>query len=314
MRMFLLMLLSAFSASTYTLGKILLGYSPPIFLISFRLIVSGVAFLVAYWCTNRKFPKLIRSDYFLFIQVSFFCFYFAYITEFWSLQYMSSAKTAFLYSLSPAIAALFSYYIFHEKMTVKKACGLALSLIGSLPVIFASGSYDGCNLVAVSLPELAIFAAIVSFSYGWVVIRKGIKKHALPIIFINGVGMLCGGIAALITSYFIENGGCLTQPLLSEWFPVTELIPFLGYSVLLILFGNIICYLLYGFLLQRFTATLVTFGELMTPAFAALFGWFFLGESISVSFIVSSVFLLSGLFIVYREEMRQGYFDLKKKS
>ena len=312
--MFLLIVLSAFSASTYTLGKLLLNYSPPIFLISFRLIISGVAFLTYYWWRHKKFPKLIRSDYFLFIQVSFFCFYFAYIMEFWSLQYMSSAKTAFLYSLSPAIAALFSYFIFHEKMTIKKACGLALSLLGSIYVIFASGPSEGCNLVAVSLPELAIFAAICSFSYGWVVIRKGIKKHALPIIFINGVGMLCGGIAALMTSYFLEDGGCLTQPLISSWFPITELLPFLGYSALLILFGNIICYLLYGLLLQQYTATLVTFGELMTPSFAALYGWFFLGESISISFIISGVILFFGLLIVYNEEMRQGYFDLKKKN
>ncbi len=200
-----LMLLSAFSASTYTLGKILLNYSPPIFLISIRLIIAGFIFLVYYYLKNKQFPKLYKQDYVLFAQVSFFCFYFAYTMEFWSLQYMTSAKTAFLFSLSPAIAALFSYYIFHEKMTIKKAVGLGLSLLGSLPIIFSSSSSEGRNVLFVSLPELAIFAAITSFAYGWVVIRKGIKKHALPIIFINGVGMFFGGIAALITSYIFET-------------------------------------------------------------------------------------------------------------
>lgn len=311
--MFLLILLSAFSASTYTLGKILLTYSPPIFLISVRLIIAGLVFLLYYYLKNKKFPKLYNSDYWLFAQVSFFCFFFAYIMEFWSLQYMSSSKTAFLYSLSPAIAALFSYYVFHEKMTFKKACGLALSLIGTLPVVIASSPSEGFNLFFISLPELAIFSAIVSFSYGWVVIRKGIKKHALPIIFINGVGMFFGGIAALITSYLFETTS-LNPAWISQWFPVTSLLPFIGYSFFLILFGNIICYLLYGFLLQRYTATFVTFGELMTPAFAALFGWFFLGESIPVPFMISMIILLIGLYIVYSEEQRQGYFDLKKKS
>lgn len=312
--MILLMLLSAFSASTYTLGKILLNYSPPIFLISVRLIISGLIFLAYYYLRNQQFPKLYNQDYWLFAQVSFFCFYFAYIMEFWSLQYMTSAKTAFLYSLSPAIAALFSYYIFHEKMTFIKACGLALSLIGTLPVIFSSGPLEGKNLFFVSLPELAIFSAIVSFSYGWVVIRKGIKKHALPIIFINGVGMFFGGLAALFTSYIVETPVDMNPLWISQWFPVTNLLPFIWYSVLLILFGNIICYLLYGYLLERYTATLVTFGELVTPAFAALFGWFFLRESISTAFIVSMVILLIGLFLVYHEEERQGYFDLKKKK
>ncbi len=311
--MFLLMVLSAFSASTYTLGKILLNYSPPIFLISVRLIISGIIFLAYYFLRNKAFPKLYKQDYLLFAQVSFFCFYFAYIMEFWSLQYMSSAKTAFLYSLSPAIAALFSYYIFHEKMTFIKACGLALSLIGTLPIIISTAPAEGTNIIFVSLPELAIFAAIVSFSYGWVVIRKGIKKHALPIIFINGVGMFFGGIAALITAYIVEIPQ-FNPAWISPLFPVTELMPFIFYSALLILFGNIICYLLYGYLLERYTATLVTFGELITPAFAALFGWFFLSESISVAFIISMTILMIGLFLVYNEEKRQGYFDLKKKS
>ena len=141
--MYLLFLLSAFSASTYTIGKVLLQYCPPVFLIGVRLVISGIIFLGYFWWRGERLPKLIKQDYWLFAQVSFFCFYFAYIMEFWSLQYMTSAKTAFLYSLSPAMAALFSYFAFHEKMTYKKALGLALSLIGSLPIIMAAAPGEG---------------------------------------------------------------------------------------------------------------------------------------------------------------------------
>ena len=163
------------------------------------------------------------------------------------------------------------------------------------------------------MPELGIFTAVVSFTYGWIAIRKGIKKHALPITFLNGLGMFVGGIAALITAYMVEINGITNPNWVTSWLPVTNIMPFIGWSLLLIFFGNIICYALYGYLLQKYTATFVTFGELATPFFAALFGLFFLGEPISTSFIISMVILLAGLYIVYSEEKRQGYFDLKKK-
>ncbi len=75
------------------------------------------------------------------------------------------------------------------------------------------------------------------------------------------------------------------------------------------LISNLICYNLYGHLLKRYSATFMSFAGLMTPLFAVFFGWVFLAESVDVSFFVSLVLFLLGLYCFHSEEL-----DFKKKK
>jgi len=306
-----LFLLSAFGASTYTIGKILLAYAPPFFLISFRLLVAGLIFLGYYrWYTGHRLPSLTRYDYWLLFQITLFAFFLAFTLEFWALQDMTSAKTAFLYSLSPVIAAFFSYFMFNERMSLMKAVGLAISIIATIPILMENAPAEGATLFYFSWPEIRIIGAITSFTYGWVVMRNAIKNRLIPLTFLNGFGMFWGGVLSLITAYLVEVVGRAQPEWISPFIPVTHGAPFLGWSLLLILFGNIICYALYGYVLQRYTATLLTFGELTTPFFAALYGWVLLGEHVPWYYFLSMALLLVGIYIVYNEERRQGYIDM----
>lgn len=302
--MLLVFLLSSLTASTYTIGKMILFYSPPIFLIGFRLFVAGILFLSFYLFSHHQIPKLTRNDYWLLLQVTIFSFFLGFMCEFWALDRMTSAKTAFLGSLSPMVTALLSYLVFREKMTSRKILGLALALISLLPSLVASTPDEGKTFVFISTAELVLFAAICSFAYGWVVMRKGLRYHTLASSFIAGVGMLGGGMAALFTSYVTE-----IQPEgFAWWLPVTQVKPFFYLTALLILIGNIICYVLYAYLLKRYTATLVTFGELTVPIFAAFYGWYFLQESIPWYFYGSMCMLIIGMYVFYQEEKRLGYY------
>lgn len=305
--MILIFLLSALSASTYTLGKALMAYTAPIFLIGFRLVVAGLFFLSAYFLSHKTLPSLKKSDYWLLAQISLFSFYIGFIAEFWALNYMSSSKTAFLCSLSPIITGILSYLVFGEKMTMKKIIGLATAFIGIAITLLATASpTEGGSFFGISLPEFALLISVTSFAYGWIVLRKGLRHHELSGFFIKGVGMLAGGLGALATAYAFETP---VSAALWQWFPVSSLMPFLGLSLLLILIGNILCYLLYVYLFKRYTATIVTFGELTIPFFAALYGKLFLAESVPPYFLLSMALLLCGMFIFYREEKRLGYYS-----
>jgi drug/metabolite transporter (DMT)-like permease len=115
---------------------------------------------------------------------------------------------------------------------------------------------------------------------------------------INGIGMVGGGILALITSYGVGEGETL---LVSNWSYCLLL------TMLIIIVSNIGLYNLYGYLLRIYTATFLSFAGFLCPLMAALFGWFFLCEPISVSFLFSLSMVTVGLIIFYYEELRQGY-------
>ena len=297
--MFLILVMYACFASVFTVGKYALNFSQPIFLIGFRMTLAGFFLLGYLFLFNRKKFYIKRKHIYLFVPIVLFHIYLAYITEFWALQYLTAAKTCLLYSLTPFISALLSYFFFSEVVTGRKFLGLTLGLLGFLPTLISPAASEESvqALSFISWPEIMMFISVFSSVCGWIVFRKLIKDEGYSAIMINGVGMLFGGILALLTSVVFESA----NGLVSDWFELIK------WSLLLIFLANIVGYNLYGHLLKRYTATLLSFAGFLCPLMAALFGWFFLHEKVSWSFGFTLVSVAIGLYLFYQEELKQGY-------
>lgn len=227
--------------------------------------------------------------------------------EFWGLQYLTAAKACFIYSLCPFFSALFSYFQFREKITSKKFLGLIVGFIGFIPVLFhqTKAEETAGGWLFLSWAEIALIAATLTSVYGWILLRKLGKDNEVSPLMANGCAMLLGGIFALVHSFISESW----TPL-----PISNYLGFFEGIFLMILVSNLICYNLYGWLLKRFTATFLSFAGLMTPLFAAFFGWLVLGETVSWVFFFSIGIVSFGLWLVYSEELRLGYIAKKKKA
>ena len=104
---------------------------------------------------------------------------------------------------------------------------------------------------------------------------------------------------ALLNSFMVESW----DPI-----PVSAIGPFWECTLALIIVSNFICYNLYGYLLKRYSATFISFAGFVTPLFTALFGWYYLGETITASFYISAAIVFVGLFMFYQEELKEiGY-------
>lgn len=294
--MIFIVFLYALCASTFTICKALLEYAKPFFSIGIRMLVAGGILLAYSYWKNRSVFTIQKKDRWLFVQIIVFHVYFSYILDLWSLQYITSSKSSLLYNLSPFLAALFSYFYFSEKMTLKKWLGLLIGFSGFLPEMLFKGA--GPTGYYLSFPEIILLGAVISGVYGWITLRKLVKDGLYSPMMVNGVGMVGGGILALITSFFVE--GWSVSPVSSLW-------PFIQLMTLIIIIGNLLFYNFYGYLLTRYTATFLSFAGFTTPLFAALFGWFFLGESVEWPFFISIFVVFIGLYIFYQEELKQGY-------
>lgn len=294
-------------SSVFSIGKTALGTAPPLFLTGARMVAGGIILLAFLFLFRRRDFKISKKHIFPLVLLSLFSVYLTNAFEFWGLQYLSAAKTCFIYSLSPFLAALFSYFQFKEKMTPKKWLGLLVGFIGFLPVLrYQSGAENLLGgLSFLSFAEIALILATITSVYGWVLLRKLGKEDGINPLMANGFSMVLGGIFALTHSFFAESGW---SPL-----PITNYSLFLEGIVLMILISNIICYNLYGWLLKKFTATFLSFAGLMTPLFAAFFGWILLGETVPPSFFLSLGIIFVGLWLVYSEELRLGYL-VKRES
>jgi drug/metabolite transporter (DMT)-like permease len=289
-------------SSVFSLGKMTLQYCPPLFLTGARMVLAGLLLLGFLAIFKRSSFKLTRVHLFSILLLAFFSIYLTNALEFWGLQYLSAAKTCFIYSLSPFFAALFSYLHFNEKMNRRKWLGLCIGFLGFIPVLLTQTGSEGLlNAFSfVSWPSLAIMGASLCSVYGWVILRLVVKDHAISPLMANGASMLFGGLLAFGHSFLVEGWNPLP-------FQISDVGPVLKGTLLMTLISNIVCYNLYGMLLKRFTATFLSFVGLLSPIFASLNGLIFLGEPISWTILLSTGVVSLGLWIVYRAELKQGY-------
>ena len=293
--MYLIVALYALCASMFTISKWGLAYTEPIFFVAIRMILAGTllcGYILARKGWDKRFIIYLKEDWFLFVQIIFFHIYLTYICDLCALKNISSIESAVIYNLSPFIAALLSYFWFNECMTLKKWLGLLIGFCAFLPQVLQAGS-----LSSHLYPRLLTLIAVLSSAYGWVLLRALMKKDYSPIV-VNGIGMFCGGVIALGTSYYTES-----------WSPspVTCWSSFMQATILIVVVANLLFYNLYGYLLKHYTATLLSFAGFSCPLFAALLGYLFLGETFSSTLFVSFIFVCFGLALFYHEELRQGY-------
>jgi len=302
--MILVVVLYATLALTFVIAKQALSYAQPFFLIGFRMIVAGIFLLSYLFLFNRKKFVLKKEDWALFLQTALFHIYLSFMLEFWALQKLTSAKTNIIYSATPFIAALLSYLLLSEGLTVKKWFGMAIGVLGLAPVVL--WECEGGAIVEffhVSTREAALFVAVTSGAYAWFLVKRLMNK-GYSLLMINGASMLAGGIAAAISSLVPE---VLVPYLAHEKIAlVSDVKLFLFWVFLLILTANVIVYNLYGWLLKRHSITFVTFAGFLCPIFGGFFGWFFLNEPIGWHYFLSLGCVTVALYIFYQEELRLG--------
>ncbi len=296
--MWLVFLLYALFASVFTVSKTALEYSEPFFLVGTRMLLAGALMLLYQYL--KKEPMIIKKRAWgKILLLAFFAIYITNVFEFWGLQYLTSFKTCFIYSLSPFLSVLFSYLLFSETLSRKKWLGLLIGFVGFIPVLLIQTTQEELagHLWIFSWAELAVVAAVASAVYGWILLKQLVQDEGVSPVCANGFSMVIGGTLALTQSLIFE-----------EWnpIPVSSFTPFFECTLFLILVSNCICYNLYGFLLKRFSATFMSFAGLTTALFTAIFGFAVHGEVTHPSFWLSFLIVCVGLAIFYQEELKKG--------
>lgn len=286
--------LYALLGMSFTIGKMLLEFVPPIFLIGIRMTLAGLCILGVQFFMYGTL-KIKMQDLALFLIVSIIHIFIPYTTEFIALQSIAPSCAALMFNLTPCFTALFSYFIFREFMTIRKWIGFLISMVGVWYMIPPSEFTLGSCPISISY--LLMLMSVISCSLGWVLVRK-LLYRGYTSLHINGFAMLVGGIGALLSSKLLEPTATLPWQHMHEF--------------LLLLFGiiilaNFIFYNLYGFFLKKYTATLLSFVGFLTPLFTSFYDWLWLDITVDFQFYVATIIVAYGIYIFYEEELRQGY-------
>lgn len=295
--MLILFFVYALFASTFTIGQATLAYCSPVFLIAYRMLLAGSLILTYLYFFKKKLLKFDAFNFILLSQISVFHIFIPYVTEFWGLQYVGSAKAAILYGITPFVTAIFERTLFKVKLTTRKLIGLIIGFCGFIPILYTAAPNEAglSSFFHISLPEIAIVVSAISACYGWILIKKSIIQYKYSPLFSNSIGMLGGGFLSLITSLFVES-----------WNPIpsSNLLMMSLFVLLSIIIGNVMYYNAYGWLLGHYSATFLSFFGFSIPLFAAFYQWLFFGETVPWQFFVTIAMVATGLYIFYKDEMK----------
>lgn len=301
-----LIIMYALLAGTFSLGKVILQYTSPLFLVGVRMSCAGLILLVYHIVRYRTWFAIGPEHRSAFIKAALCTVYVPYILRYWGLVYVPASRACLLYNFSPFISYGLSWFLLHEQITWQKVLGLCIGFCGLIPLLLkpaaACSMLSGYNVGYI--PEIALLISVTSMSYGWLIIHKLINQHNYPASYVNGICMTVGGVLALASSWLSEAPEAR----------VTDILPFLKLLCIIVFISNIICHNLYGNLLKRYTPTMLTFAGFMSPLFTGLYGWLFMQETLSWDFFAASAFVALGLGIFYHAELTSTYTYAKAAS
>jgi drug/metabolite transporter (DMT)-like permease len=269
--------------STYLLNKIAVADIPPLFLSSTRFtLAGGIIFIIA---TFLKIPLAVTKKQLLNNVLAGFLFLvYGNGVIVWALKYVDSSFAALEASSLPLVVLLLMRVLYKKKIQKKAFVGVLLGFIGIYLLVSQEEITAGKNSI---LGVLMIATCIVSWAFGSIFVSKADLHKSY---FVNsGYQMLCSGILLSILSLTI--GETWKSPF--DWHSHT-----VSAMLILIIFGSIIAFTAFNFLLKKVSPEKVSTSSYVNPLIATLLGWYVLDEKMSFQSIIAALILLLGVYFI----------------
>ncbi len=264
--------------STWLVIKIGLVGIPPFLAAGLRFLLS-TAIVGAVLAGRRRRIRLTRDDKICIVSLGVLVFWLDYACVYWAELYISSGLTAVLFSTMPLMTALLSaFWTRSETLSSRKIVGILIGIAGTT-VLFWPSEQPG---VMASLGMLSVLAGSLCASINLVTL----KKHAAqsdPWV-LNFFGMGLGAACLLVMSALAESRAPV------RWTRENVLA-----IVYLAVFGSVVAFSAYYYLLKRLEATVVSLSTLIIPIVALALGRTFLNETVNPTAILGIAMVLGGV-------------------
>lgn len=273
--------------STYLLNKILVSEISPLYLAAIRFISAGILiFIIARFL---KYDLTISKRQFINTVIAGFLFL-AYGNGVfvWALKYVDSGFGALLASTQPLFVLFLMRTLYGQKILPKAIIGVFLGILGMILLVQQQGLNFGENSFK---GILMIFSCVLCWSYASVFV----SKNEFPVNqFVSaGYQMITAGVLLLLAS--LTLGESWLAP--NQWTVSAQVS-----MLLLILFGSIVAFTSFNYLLKVVSPEKVATSAYVNPVIALILGWYVLDEQISVQSMIAALILLTGVYFINRKK------------
>ncbi len=268
--------------------KIGLEDAPPFISLTMRYILSIAILYSIIFLKRYKFPA--NNKYlFKLAYPGLYTYGGSYILMYFGELYISSSLTSVLFVSFPLFVAILSILIIKtEKLNKIAWLGLTLSIIGIVTIFYDSLQFSGnlflgCSLVLLS----SLFAG-----YGMIIHKKNFTNENIYIA--TALQMSLGLVPMILGALFFENFNDFEFTYKS-----------IGSIIYLSVFGSVIAFLCYYWLLRHITAIMTSLVTFITPIIALFIGVGLFDETLPVGTWIGSGIILTGVFLVIKGQKQK---------
>ncbi len=264
-------------------NKIAVSEISPMFLGAIRFGVAGILILLI--CKFMKLSLKLTKKQLLNVVIAGFLFLvYGNGMYVWALQYVDSGFAALIASTQPLYVLILLRLVDGKRMQPKSIIGVCLGILG---IYLLVSQKDITTSEKTLLGIFMMLTCVLSWSFGSVFVAKA----DLPKNFFVSTGyqMLISGFLLLILSFVFGE----TYAFPNVWSQRAQIS-----VVVLIIFGSIIAFTTFNYLLKNVSPEKVATSAYVNPIIAMILGWLVLNEDFSNQSIIASVILLTGVYFI----------------
>ena len=271
--------------STYLAIRYSVESIPPLYTAGLRHLFAGSILLI--WCLTKRLRPTwaqIRAS----IIIGVFFFLIGHGTLHWAEQRVPSGLASLVFASEPIWVFLLSAAA--AKQWHWNASLLTGSLLGLAGVGLLMGRSALTSVPGMFISSFAVVISALSWSIGVVYSRRShlsgnpLLLSALSLLAGSAQLLLVGTIAGEYRSFSLSSVS------LRSWLS-------LGY---LILFGSVVAFTAYNWLMEHYPPTLVATHTFINPIVAVLLGWLMAGEAVTLNVLLSAAMVVSAVILVDR--------------
>lgn len=273
--------------STYLAVHYAVETIPPLFVAGLRHLFAGA--LLFAWCWRRGL-RPDRRQWYASLVLGVLFFLVGHGTLHWAIQHMPSGLAALLVATEPVWIAVMAAATRQARVTATLVSGLALGMLGVALLV----GPDAPGGRAVLFSSVVVLVGTFSWAVGVMYSRRS-SLHP-DAIMSAAMSLLAGALLLLLA-------GTLTGEAAGLSLARVSLRSLLGLAYLAV-FGSLVAYSAYFWLLQRRPPALVATHTYVNPIVALLLGWALAGEAITSRIVFSAAAVVAAVALVSRGSRR----------
>ncbi len=273
--------------STYLAIRVAITTLPPFLMAGVRFTIAGT--LLFLWSRRRGAALPSAAEWRGGALIGALLLLFGNGALVWSEQRVASGLAALFVAVVPLWTALLEWLRHSRRPGPRTVAGLVLGL-GGVALLAAPGHVAGGAAID-PVGAMALLFGSVAWSLGSVLSRGATLPPSPPMS--AGVQMLGGGAGLLLLALVTGEPAALSVGAVSA----TSLVAF-GY---LIVFGSLVGFSAFAWLLRVEPATRVATYAYVNPAVAMVLGWAVLGEPLTPRSLVAAAVIVGGVILITNE-------------